>query len=182
MEKSIYDFCIISTFSYDLESNKDEGDENANEDADSNAAGDRSDDEGDVSDRDGDGGDNDAAGSDKDDNESESGVGEDNNDGGVDASTADNNDDSGTADKEEDQVDNKVLTTSEYADAKEDAEEVGSLIVDSCGNDFRKAFDMFDLDGSGKISATEFGTVMRSLGQNPTDEEIDNMLKVSSQG
>ena len=42
----------------------------------------------------------------------------------------------------------------------------------------RKGFDMFDLDSSGKISAAEFGTVMRSLGQNPTDEEIDSLLKV----
>ena len=42
----------------------------------------------------------------------------------------------------------------------------------------RKAFDMFDLDESGKISAAEFGTVMRSLGQNPTDEDIQELLKV----
>lgn len=42
----------------------------------------------------------------------------------------------------------------------------------------RKAFDLFDLDGSGKISASEFGTVMRSLGQNPTDDDIEELLKV----
>ncbi len=44
---------------------------------------------------------------------------------------------------------------------------------------YKKSFDMFDLDQSGEISACEFGTVMRSLGQNPTDEDIENMLKVS---
>lgn len=43
---------------------------------------------------------------------------------------------------------------------------------------FKKAFLVFDLDGSGNISASEFGTVMRSLGQNPTDEEIEEMLRV----
>ena len=43
---------------------------------------------------------------------------------------------------------------------------------------FKKAFDMFDLDGSGEISSMEFGTVIRSLGQNPTDEEVESMLKV----
>ena len=66
------------------------------------------------------------------------------------------------------------------SEAAQDASDAGAVIVDTCGNDFRRAFDMFDLDGSGKISAAEFGTVMRSLGQNPTDEEVDNMLKVTS--
>lgn len=42
----------------------------------------------------------------------------------------------------------------------------------------KKTFAMFDLDQSGEISAVEFGTVMRSLGQNPTDEDIESMLKV----
>ncbi len=42
----------------------------------------------------------------------------------------------------------------------------------------RGAFDMFDLDGSGEISVAEFGTVIRSLGENPTDDEIEEMLKV----
>ena len=38
------------------------------------------------------------------------------------------------------------------------------------------AFNLFDLDGGGDIDAKELGTVMRSLGQNPTDEEIDAMI------
>ncbi len=38
---------------------------------------------------------------------------------------------------------------------------------------------MFDLDSSGEISAAEFGTVVRSLGENPTDEEVEQMLKVT---
>eukprot|EP00094_Tigriopus_californicus_P010795 TCALIF_10412-PA protein Name:"Similar to Calmodulin (Chlamydomonas reinhardtii)" AED:0.08 eAED:0.08 QI:77/0.75/0.8/1/0.5/0.4/5/168/252 len=42
---------------------------------------------------------------------------------------------------------------------------------------FRKAFSMFDLDESGEISAGEFGTVMRALGENPTDEDIEELLK-----
>jgi len=40
----------------------------------------------------------------------------------------------------------------------------------------RGAFDMFDLDASGKISAAEFGAVIRSLGENPTDDEVDSLL------
>lgn len=43
---------------------------------------------------------------------------------------------------------------------------------------FKKAFSMFDLDESGEISAGEFGTVMRALGENPTDEDIEELLKV----
>ena len=38
-------------------------------------------------------------------------------------------------------------------------------------------FDMFDVDGDGTISAKELATVMRTLGQNPTEEEIENMIK-----
>jgi len=44
----------------------------------------------------------------------------------------------------------------------------------------KAAFDMFDLDGSGQISAAEFGTVIRSLGENPTDEEVEALLKVNN--
>ena len=44
--------------------------------------------------------------------------------------------------------------------------------------DIKEAFSLFDADGSGSISAAECGTVIRSLGHNPTDDEIEDMLKV----
>ena len=42
--------------------------------------------------------------------------------------------------------------------------------------EFREAFNLFDLDGGGDIDSKELGTVMRSLGQNPSDEELREMI------
>lgn len=40
-----------------------------------------------------------------------------------------------------------------------------------------EAFTVFDADGSGAISPEELGQVMRSLGQNPTSEQLRTMIK-----
>ncbi|KAH0789178.1 Calmodulin [Histomonas meleagridis] len=42
--------------------------------------------------------------------------------------------------------------------------------------EFREAFNIFDKDGDGRITAKELGTVMRSLGQNPSEAEIQDMV------
>jgi calmodulin len=35
---------------------------------------------------------------------------------------------------------------------------------------------MFDKDGDGTITTKELGTVMRALGQHPTEKELHNMI------
>ena len=49
--------------------------------------------------------------------------------------------------------------------------------------EFREAFSLFDKDGDGTITTEELGIVMRSLGQNPTEDELQIMLnEVDSDG
>ncbi|KAG8143627.1 hypothetical protein E2320_000822, partial [Naja naja] len=43
-------------------------------------------------------------------------------------------------------------------------------------NEFKEAFSLFDKDGDGTITTKELGTVMRSLGQNPTEAELQDMI------
>merc|ERR1711988_1445790 len=42
--------------------------------------------------------------------------------------------------------------------------------------EFKEAFSLFDEDGDGTITTKELGTVMRSLGQNPTEAELHHVM------
>merc|ERR1712118_2012 len=42
--------------------------------------------------------------------------------------------------------------------------------------EFKEAFSLFDKDGDCTITTKELGTVMRSLGQNPTEAELADMV------
>lgn len=42
--------------------------------------------------------------------------------------------------------------------------------------EFREAFSLFDKNNDGKITTKELGTVMRSLGQNPSESELADMI------
>lgn len=43
--------------------------------------------------------------------------------------------------------------------------------------EYKEAFVIFDKDGSGSITTKELGTVFRSLGQNPTESELTEMIR-----
>ncbi len=45
--------------------------------------------------------------------------------------------------------------------------------------ELREAFTLFDNDGDGFISIEELALVMRSLGKNPTEDELSAIIKVN---
>ena len=48
-------------------------------------------------------------------------------------------------------------------------------------SEFAEAFKLFDKDLDGRITSSELGIVMRSLGQRPTDQELKNMVTIVDQ-
>ena len=51
-------------------------------------------------------------------------------------------------------------------------------ITDAELESFKETFMMFDKDGDGTVSTKELGAVMRSLGNNPTMEELEELIDV----
>ena len=55
------------------------------------------------------------------------------------------------------------------------------MLVDELTEDqiaeFKEAFSVFDKNGDGKIIINELGTVLRSLGQTPTEAELQDIIK-----
>ena len=46
-----------------------------------------------------------------------------------------------------------------------------------CCVEIKECFTLYDRDGDGKIACQELGTVIRSLGQNPTEAEVDDIVR-----
>merc|ERR1712131_138253 len=43
-------------------------------------------------------------------------------------------------------------------------------------NEFKAAFDLFDKDGDGTVTTKEIGAVLRKMGQDPTEDELRQMI------
>ncbi|XP_028058570.1 putative calmodulin-3 [Camellia sinensis] len=62
-------------------------------------------------------------------------------------------------------------------DSEEELKEtMADQLTDDQISEFKEAFSLFDKDGDGCITTKELGTVMRSLGQNPTEAELQDMI------
>ena len=53
---------------------------------------------------------------------------------------------------------------------------MAELLTDEQIAEFKEAFSLFDRDGDGHITTKELGTVMRSLGQNPDERELQDLI------
>uniref|UniRef100_A0A8C0HJ80 Calmodulin 1 n=1 Tax=Buteo japonicus TaxID=224669 RepID=A0A8C0HJ80_9AVES len=54
--------------------------------------------------------------------------------------------------------------------------DLSQVLLDFLQTEIIEAFSLFDKDGDGTITTKELGTVMRSLGQNPTEAELQDMI------
>ncbi|CAD5211099.1 unnamed protein product [Bursaphelenchus xylophilus] len=76
-----------------------------------------------------------------------------------------------------------ALTTAPLTNGSVSGEEVKDLpppeshLYDAEMDEFRQLFDMFDADGSGAIGNEELKEAIMSLGQNISDQEIEDLIK-----
>jgi len=56
------------------------------------------------------------------------------------------------------------------------------LLTTTQKNNIKEAFDYFDQGGSGKIKRKELKVILRALGFDPTNEDIDTLMKSGSSG
>lgn len=50
------------------------------------------------------------------------------------------------------------------------------LLTEDQIEEYKDAFHLFDRDGNGKVSSDELGPLMRSLGSNPKDEHLQDLI------
>ncbi|KAK5797983.1 hypothetical protein VI817_004274 [Penicillium citrinum] len=67
-------------------------------------------------------------------------------------------------------------TASAYLFSYWPAVNVADSLTEEQVSEYKEAFSLFDKDGDGQITTKELGTVMRSLGQNPSESELQDMI------
>ncbi|GCB78203.1 hypothetical protein scyTo_0017715 [Scyliorhinus torazame] len=68
------------------------------------------------------------------------------------------------------------LVVSKFVSARVNVAGEADQLTEEQIAEFKEAFSLFDKDGDGTITTKELGTVMRSLGQNPTEAELQDMI------
>ena len=69
-----------------------------------------------------------------------------------------------------------ILIPSYCIKTKQKSDTMADQLTEDQIAEFKEAFSLFDKDGDGTITTKELGTVMRSLGQNPTEAELQDMV------
>merc|ERR1711990_900033 len=70
----------------------------------------------------------------------------------------------------------KKKTSQPFSKMSNTVEHIADQLTEEQIAEFKEAFSLFDKDGDGTITTKELGTVMRSLGQNPTEAELQDMI------
>lgn len=71
---------------------------------------------------------------------------------------------------------NSRIVKSNYGQTTMNKQEEYPELTEEQIEDFKEAFSLFDKNGDGYISSKELGIVMRSLGQNPSEQELKDMI------
>lgn len=59
---------------------------------------------------------------------------------------------------------------------------MAAALTEDMQQSFKQAFSMFERDQSGQIDCVDFPTAVRSLGYNPTNSQVDEVLKAANKG
>ena len=71
----------------------------------------------------------------------------------------------------------KSNLTNSYNSLKKEEENLLEELSELEIGEYKEAFQIFDKHGEGVISSKELGTIMRSLGVNPSDEDLKEIIE-----
>jgi Ca2+-binding EF-hand superfamily protein len=71
-------------------------------------------------------------------------------------------------------------STSKAADKTKKKKNIRQQLNTSQKVDIKQAFDYFDQGGSGKIKRKELKVIMRALGMDPSNDDLDQLMGISN--